>query len=67
MGVKLVVFKDSEPEIAITLEYTPEGTPGVALGWRGSCTECGKTVHYWAEEKAFEHGQKHVDGHGEGR
>lgn len=63
MGVKLVVFKDAEPEIGITLEYVAPGTPGKAQGWRGACTECGTPVHYWTEAKAFIGAQEHVDKH----
>lgn len=61
MGIKLVVFKDAEPEIGITLTYVPAGTPGVAQGWRGECTQCGKPVHYWGERAAFQGAQAHVD------
>jgi hypothetical protein len=61
MGVKLVVYKDAEPEIGITLEYTAPGTPGKAQGWHGTCTQCGKPMHFWNQEKAFEAGQAHVD------
>jgi hypothetical protein len=61
MGVKLVIFKDAEPEIGITLEYTAPGTPGRGQGWHGSCTQCGKPMHYWTQERAFEAGQVHVD------
>jgi hypothetical protein len=63
MGVKLLVFNDYDPAVAITMEWTPEGTPGRAHGWRGACTECGKAVHYWTEAKAMENGQEHVNGH----
>lgn len=63
MGVKLVIFNDTDPGIGMTLEYTAPGTPGRAQGWHGTCTECGKPVHYWTQEKAFEAGQEHVDGH----
>lgn len=63
MGLRLVVFNDQDPDIGIDLTWVPEGTPGVAHGWRGSCTECGKAMHFWTEEKAFESGQQHVDSH----
>lgn len=61
MGFKLVVFKDAEPEIGITFTWTPGGTPGKPLGWTGSCTQCGKPMHFWKQESAVEHGQAHVD------
>lgn len=61
MGSKLVVFKDAEPEIGITFTYVAPGTPGSAQGWRGECTQCGKPMHFWNAEKAFEQGQQHVD------
>lgn len=63
MGVKLVIFNDVDPGIGMTLEHTAPGTAGRAQGWHGTCTACGKPVHYWTEEKAFEAGQRHVDGH----
>lgn len=62
MGVKLTVFNDLDPGIAVVLQYTPGG-PGTPLGWHGMCTHCGKPVHYWTEEKALKHAQEHVDGH----
>ena len=62
MAARLVIFKDSEPEIGIILEYTPPGT-GKARGWYGACTQCGKKVHYWNEERAFLIAQEHVDSH----
>lgn len=62
MGVKLTIFNDRDPDTAITLTYTPGG-PLQPLGWHGKCTECGKPVHYWTEEKAFKYAQEHVDGH----
>lgn len=62
MGVKLVVFKDAEPEIGITMEYVPEGGDGERVrGWHGACTQCGKKVHYWTEGRAMFAAQVHVD------
>lgn len=63
MAAKLEVFNPYEPEIGIVFEYTPPGTPGVAQGWHGKCTECGKVCHYWTEEKVFRKGQDHVNSH----
>jgi hypothetical protein len=63
MGAKLVVFNDREPDIGITMEYVPPGTPGKAMGWHGVCTECGKPVHFWNQARAFAAGQEHVDQH----
>lgn len=58
---KLVVYKETEPEIGITFEHVAPGTPGEAQGWRGSCTQCGKPMHFWTLERAFSGGQAHVD------
>ena len=63
MGVKLVVFKDEDPAIAIVFEHVAPGTPGMAQGWRGPCNQCGKPMHFWTREKAFLGGQAHVDSH----
>jgi len=63
MGVKLVVFNNREPEVAIVFEYVAPGTAGLARGWRGACTGCGKTLHFWDERKAFQNGQEHVGKH----
>lgn len=63
MGVKLVVFNDEDPGVAIVFEWVPERTPGRAHGWRGPCNQCGKPMHFWTQEKAFELGQAHVDSH----
>lgn len=63
MGRKLVVFKDDEPEIGITFTYVEPGVLGVAQGWRGTCTECGRPMHFWQAERAFTGGQAHVDQH----
>jgi hypothetical protein len=64
MGVKLVVFNDEDHGIAITFEYVSPGThQTLAQGWRGKCTQCGKPMHFWTEEKAFRCGQAHVDSH----
>jgi len=58
---KIVVFNEADPCIAITLEETdPErALPGLI----GTCTECGKPMHWWTEEKAMRAAQAHVDGH----
>lgn len=61
MGIKLVVYKDAEPEIGITFDYVAPGTSGEAQGWRGTCTQCGKPMHFWNTERAFSGGQAHVD------
>jgi hypothetical protein len=63
MGVKLVVFNDEDPGVGATFDYVPRGTPGLAHGWRGMCTQCGKPMHFWTQESAFEHGQAHVNSH----
>lgn len=53
-----VVFNEVDPCIGITLS---DGGP--ARGVTGTCTECGKPMHWWTWERAFERGQAHVDGH----
>ena len=63
MGVKLVVFKDEDPGIAVIFEEVKPGTPGRAQGWHGTCTQCGRPMHRWHQEKAFQDGQAHVDSH----
>jgi hypothetical protein len=58
--VKLVVFADSDPDVAITFAYTTE-TPGHTRGWHGTCTNCGQTVHSFTEGAAFTTGQTHAN------
>jgi hypothetical protein len=60
---KLLVQHDEDPEISIILEYVAPGTPGRARGWHGSCTQCGRPMHRWAQGRAVEDAQAHVDGH----
>jgi hypothetical protein len=55
---KGVVFNQVDPGIGINL--TDEGE---ARGVTGTCTECGKPMHWWTWERAFRLGQEHVDGH----
>jgi len=62
MGVKLLIFNEEDPDIAITLAYTAPGDEK-AQGWHGGCTECGKAVHFWTESGAFKGAQAHVDSH----
>lgn len=54
---QLVVFNQVDPCIGITFRT------GNFRGYAGECTGCGKPVHYWTEERAFELGQAHVDSH----
>lgn len=58
-----MVYKDTEPEIGITFQWVPPGTPGQAHGWRGECTQCGRPMHFWNVARAMDGGQKHVDTH----
>lgn len=62
---KLLAVNEKDPGIAVLFEHVPEGTPGVAQGWRGRCTECGDrwVMHRWTRDKALEDGQRHVDSH----
>ena len=55
---KTVVFNEVDPCIGITL--TDEGK---ARGVTGTCTECGKPMHWWTWEKATPAAQAHVDDH----
>jgi hypothetical protein len=54
---QLVVFNQADPGIGIVF------STGNFRGWAGTCTGCGKPVHYWTQERAFELGQAHVDNH----
>lgn len=55
---KTVVFNQVDPCIGITL--TDEGE---ATGVTGTCTECGKPMHWWTWDKATPAAQRHVDDH----
>lgn len=63
---KIVVQHDVDPGIAIVLEEVPEGTPGLARGTRGSCTECGWPMHRWRRDDAIAAAKQHVDLHQSG-
>lgn len=54
---KLVVFNEADPAIGATFET------GAFRGYAGTCTECGKPMHFWTEQRVFELGQAHVDSH----
>lgn len=58
---KIVIFNQVDPAIGITLEEADleRALPGVV----GTCTECGKPMHWWTEEKAIKAAQAHVDSH----
>lgn len=61
---KLVVQHDTDPAIGIVLEYVALGTvTGRALGWHGTCTECGHRIHAWTEDKAISRAIGHVNRH----
>lgn len=60
---KLIVQHDEDPGIAIVLEEVPEGTPGRAHGYHGTCTECGWPMHRWLQVRAIEGAKEHVDRH----
>jgi hypothetical protein len=59
---KFIVQHDTVPEIGIVLEHS-DGGPGIAQGWHGRCTECGRRMHRWHLEKAIEDARRHVDSH----
>jgi hypothetical protein len=63
--VKQLLVSDDDPGIAVTLEWTPPGTPGRARGWHGTCTECGPawSMHRWNDEAALTSAHRHIDLH----
>ena len=60
---KTVVHNETDPGIAIVLEEVLPGTPGRAHGVYGTCTSCGKPMHWWHLGQAIQASQVHVDGH----
>jgi hypothetical protein len=60
---KIVVQHDTDPCIGIVLEEVPEGTPGRAHGWHGTCTQCGRVMHWWHRDPAIAGSRAHVDRH----
>lgn len=55
--MRLVVFNDEEPNVAITFEHlTPQ-----TLTWHGACTNCGHTLQCDTIDDAIAAGQTHVD------
>jgi hypothetical protein len=63
---KHIVQHSVDPGIAIVLTETLPGVPGVARGFHGRCTECGKTMHRWDKDRAVRGAQRHVDSHESG-
>lgn len=57
---KLVVQHDEDPGIAIVLGG---GSAGRGLGWSGACTQCGRWVHRWRQDRAIATAKDHVDSH----
>lgn len=60
---RIVVRHDKDPDIEVTLEYVPEGTPGLAQGTHGRCTGCGRPMHWWRLSDALRAVVRHVDAH----
>lgn len=60
---KLVVIHDKDPGISVIFTEVPPGRPETAQGWYGRCTECGRAMHWWHMNTAFEAGRMHVDSH----
>lgn len=60
---KLIVQHEEDPGIAMALTEVLPGHPDLAQGWRGQCTECGRTMHRWHQDKAVKAAQGHVDSH----
>lgn len=54
---QLLVFNAVDPCIGINFRT------GAYRGYAGTCTECGKPMHFWTSERAFRLGQEHVDAH----
>lgn len=59
----VVLCHPVDPCISITLRYSPPETPGRALGWHGTCTQCGHTMHRWRSLTAVRDAMRHVHGH----
>lgn len=60
---KLIVQHDEDPGIAIILEALRLDGSGRALGWHGTCTQCGRPMHRWGQWLAIESAKAHVDSH----
>lgn len=60
---RIVVFNQADPGIGITLSEWLPANGSAPRGWRGSCTECGKTMHRWDKDRAVQGAQAHVDSH----
>lgn len=60
---KLVVQHNVDPAISMVLKEVLPGDPSLAQGWRGQCSECGKTMHRWHMDQAIGAAQAHVDSH----
>lgn len=60
---KIVIQHDIDAAIGMILEEVPAGTPGVASGAHGKCTECPHTIHRWDRDNAIAAAKKHVDSH----
>jgi hypothetical protein len=56
---KIIVHHDTDPGIGIILEPAPHGIEG----WYGKCTECGRSIYQWSQERAIERARRHVDNH----
>lgn len=63
---RIVVQNEVDPGIAIVLEEVAEGTPERAQGWYGECTECGRKMHRWEQNRIVLSAQQHVDRHESG-
>lgn len=60
---KLLVVREDDPGIAVTVTEVQPGVPGRAQGFYGCCTECGPdwVMHRWNKESALASAQFHVD------
>lgn len=60
---KIVIHNQVDPAIGITLEYVKPDDPDRPQGWHGKCTECGRNMHRWDQDRAMASAQRHVDRH----
>ena len=61
---KLMVYKESEPEIAVIIDFSLVADSWGGHDWfTGTCTECPETVSAGLEIVALMRAQDHVDAH----
>ena len=57
---KLLVVREDDPTIAVTVEQAEPGRP---QGWYGRCTDCGPAwvMHRWKQDRALADAAHHID------